>query len=126
MYGGHLSADPNITLAATTDITPHLYFFMVKNRRTADKERVVFWFNVSSSALLVWLNTVFRNLRSLGWSRVLILRRRDDGGWPMAVGRQVGPRLLRQRGRLGGIYHHGVWYVIYDFLSWRSPNIKRS
>lgn len=46
MFGGHLSADPNISRASSTDITPHLYFFMVKNRRTADKERIVFWFNV--------------------------------------------------------------------------------
>ncbi|KIM46518.1 hypothetical protein M413DRAFT_24234 [Hebeloma cylindrosporum] len=45
MYGGHLSADPNITRASSTDVTPHLYFFMVKNRRTADRERIVFWFN---------------------------------------------------------------------------------
>ncbi|KAF9481873.1 pheromone-processing carboxypeptidase KEX1 [Pholiota conissans] len=45
MFGGHLSADPNITRASSTDITSHLYFFMVKNRRTADKERIVFWFN---------------------------------------------------------------------------------
>ncbi|KDR84091.1 hypothetical protein GALMADRAFT_236745 [Galerina marginata CBS 339.88] len=45
MYGGHLSADPNLSKAASTDITPHLYFFMVKNRRTADRERVIFWFN---------------------------------------------------------------------------------
>jgi carboxypeptidase D len=53
MYGGHLSADPNITRAASTDITPHLYFFMVKNRRTADRERIVFWFNVCPSVLYV-------------------------------------------------------------------------
>ncbi|KAF9567426.1 pheromone-processing carboxypeptidase KEX1 [Agrocybe pediades] len=45
MYGGHLSADPNQALASSTDVTPHLYFFMVKNRRVADKERIVFWFN---------------------------------------------------------------------------------
>ncbi|KAF9534583.1 alpha/beta-hydrolase [Crepidotus variabilis] len=45
LYGGHLSADPNATRASPTDVTAHLYFFMVKNRRTADKQRVVFWFN---------------------------------------------------------------------------------
>jgi len=53
MYGGHLSADPNITRASSTDITPHLYFFMVKNRRTADRERIVFWFNVCPFVLYV-------------------------------------------------------------------------
>lgn len=46
MYGGHLSADPDIAKASPTDVTAHLYFFMVKNRRTADKERLLFWFNV--------------------------------------------------------------------------------
>ena len=46
MYGGHLSADPNISRASPTDVTSHLYFFMVKNRRTADKQRLIFWFNV--------------------------------------------------------------------------------
>ncbi|KAF5321764.1 hypothetical protein D9619_000585 [Psilocybe cf. subviscida] len=45
MYGGHLSADPDIAQASPTDVTAHLYFFMVKNRRTADKERLLFWFN---------------------------------------------------------------------------------
>ncbi|KAF8969392.1 pheromone-processing carboxypeptidase KEX1 [Flammula alnicola] len=45
MFGGHLSADPNITRALSTDVTAHLYFFMIKNRRTADRERLVFWFN---------------------------------------------------------------------------------
>lgn len=46
MYGGHISADPDVAKASPTDVTAHLYFFMVKNRRTADKERLVFWFNV--------------------------------------------------------------------------------
>ncbi|KAF8204768.1 pheromone-processing carboxypeptidase KEX1 [Pholiota molesta] len=45
MFGGHLSADPDLSRASSTDVTPHLYFFMVKNRRTADRERIVFWFN---------------------------------------------------------------------------------
>ncbi|KAF8914278.1 alpha/beta-hydrolase [Gymnopilus junonius] len=45
MFGGHLSADPNLASASKTDVTPHIYFFMVKNRRTADRERIVFWFN---------------------------------------------------------------------------------
>ncbi len=49
MYGGHLPADPNAANAAPTDVIPHLYFFMVKSRRMADKERIVFWFNVRLS-----------------------------------------------------------------------------
>ena len=47
MYGGHLSSDPDAGVASPSDVTAHLYFFMVKARRTADKERIIFWLNVS-------------------------------------------------------------------------------
>ena len=46
MYGGHIPADPNTTAVASGVVTTHLYFFMVKNRKTADKDRIIFWFNV--------------------------------------------------------------------------------
>ncbi|KAF9035088.1 alpha/beta-hydrolase [Hymenopellis radicata] len=45
IFAGHISSDPFAKNAADTDVTAHLYFVMVKNRRTADKQRVVFWFN---------------------------------------------------------------------------------
>ncbi|TFK43895.1 Alpha/Beta hydrolase protein [Crucibulum laeve] len=45
IYAGHLNADPDISHASATDVTPHLFFVLVKNRRVADKQRVVFWFN---------------------------------------------------------------------------------
>ncbi|KAI1796104.1 alpha/beta-hydrolase [Ganoderma leucocontextum] len=45
MYGGHLSSDPNAAAASPADVTAHLYFFMIKARRTADKERILFWLN---------------------------------------------------------------------------------
>ncbi|KAL0950076.1 hypothetical protein HGRIS_010080 [Hohenbuehelia grisea] len=45
IYSGHISSDPNISKAADTDVTPHIFFVLVKNRRSADKERVMFWFN---------------------------------------------------------------------------------
>ncbi|KAF8806260.1 pheromone-processing carboxypeptidase KEX1 [Phlegmacium glaucopus] len=45
MFGGHIRADPNATAAPSDAITAHLYFFMVKNRKTADKDRIIFWFN---------------------------------------------------------------------------------
>ncbi|KAI0751082.1 alpha/beta-hydrolase [Daedaleopsis nitida] len=45
MYAGHLSSDPDAGVASPTDVTAHLYFFMVKARRTADKERIIFWLN---------------------------------------------------------------------------------
>lgn len=46
IFAGHISSDPFAKNAAETDVTAHLYFVLVKNRRTADKQRVVFWFNV--------------------------------------------------------------------------------
>lgn len=121
MYGGHLNADPNITRAASTDITPHLYFFMVKNRRTADRERIVFWFNVCHSMLYVLTES---DLRYQGWSRMFVVRRCDDGGWSMAVGWQIRPWFLRKGGWLGGIYYYGVWYVVYNILTGCSPNFN--
>lgn len=54
IWAGHLSSDPNITAAAPTDVTPHLYFVLTKARRSADKERVVFWFNVSTRVGAKW------------------------------------------------------------------------
>ncbi|THU91889.1 carboxypeptidase KEX1 [Dendrothele bispora CBS 962.96] len=45
IYAGHLSSDPHASEANPADVTAHLYFVMVKNRRHADKERVMFWFN---------------------------------------------------------------------------------
>ena len=47
MFAGHLSSDPDAGVSSPTDVTAHLYFFMVKARRTADKERIIFWLNVS-------------------------------------------------------------------------------
>ncbi|KAJ3993693.1 Alpha/Beta hydrolase protein [Lentinula boryana] len=45
IYAGPLSSDPHASEAQPNDITAHLYFVLVQNRRTADKERVMFWFN---------------------------------------------------------------------------------
>jgi len=45
IFSGHLSAEPDAGLRAGKDLTAHLFFVMVKNRRVADKERLVFWFN---------------------------------------------------------------------------------
>ncbi|KZT42934.1 alpha/beta-hydrolase [Sistotremastrum suecicum HHB10207 ss-3] len=45
MYGGHISSDPHAATAPEDQITPHIYFFMLKARRLADRERIVFWFN---------------------------------------------------------------------------------
>lgn len=48
VYAGHLSSDPKAPTAThSKDVTAHLYFVYTKARRTADRERVIFWFNVS-------------------------------------------------------------------------------
>ncbi|KAL0070176.1 Cell death protease [Marasmius tenuissimus] len=45
IYAGNLPSDPNARHPKPEDVTPHIYFVLVKNRRVADKERIVFWFN---------------------------------------------------------------------------------
>ncbi|KIY70377.1 alpha/beta-hydrolase [Cylindrobasidium torrendii FP15055 ss-10] len=45
IFAGHIPSDPNAQNAAETEVTPHLFFVLVKNRRAADRERVLFWFN---------------------------------------------------------------------------------
>ncbi|KAH0587996.1 Cell death protease [Termitomyces sp. 'cryptogamus'] len=45
IFAGHLVADPNAAQAKSTDVISHLYFVMIKNRRIADKRRLMFWFN---------------------------------------------------------------------------------
>jgi hypothetical protein len=83
LYGGHLSADPNASRASPTDVTSHLYFFMVKNRRTTDKQRLIFWFNVRPSHVF----SRFCAYLGVGWSRVLVIRRLNDGSRSLAVER---------------------------------------
>ncbi|KZT05556.1 alpha/beta-hydrolase [Laetiporus sulphureus 93-53] len=45
IFSGHISSDPDAASAPPNDVTAHLFFVMVKARRTADKERIMFWFN---------------------------------------------------------------------------------
>ncbi|CAL1700266.1 unnamed protein product [Somion occarium] len=45
VYAGHLPSDPDAASKPATEVTAHLYFVLVKNRRLADKERILFWFN---------------------------------------------------------------------------------
>lgn len=45
IYAGHIESDPNV-LPSDTNVSAHLFFVLVKARKTADKERVMFWFNV--------------------------------------------------------------------------------
>ncbi|THH18196.1 hypothetical protein EW146_g2731 [Bondarzewia mesenterica] len=50
IFAGHLSADPDVASLPATAVTAHLYFVLVKARRTADRERILFWFNASCSS----------------------------------------------------------------------------
>ena len=47
IYAGHILSDPRAPSASNLDVLAHLLFVMVKARRAADKERLMFWFNVS-------------------------------------------------------------------------------
>lgn len=44
IYSGHIESDPNPSKSADA-VTAHLFFVLVKARKMADKERVMFWFN---------------------------------------------------------------------------------
>ncbi|KAJ7462074.1 Alpha/Beta hydrolase protein [Mycena latifolia] len=45
IFAGHLPSDPDASKVDSKTVTAHLYFVMVKNRRVADKKRIMFWFN---------------------------------------------------------------------------------
>lgn len=49
IYAGHIESEPHTSKA--TNVSAHLYFVLVKARRTADKERIMFWFNVRTPIL---------------------------------------------------------------------------
>ena len=49
IYAGYLPSDPDASTAPENAVTAHLYFVLIKARRTADKERLMFWFNVGSA-----------------------------------------------------------------------------
>lgn len=44
IHSGHIESEPHPE-TSTQNVTAHLFFVLVKARRTADKERVLFWFN---------------------------------------------------------------------------------
>ncbi|KIY51686.1 alpha/beta-hydrolase [Fistulina hepatica ATCC 64428] len=78
IFAGHISSDPDADKATDTDVTAHLFFVMVRNRRTADKDRVMFWFNggpgCSSFDGLMMENGPWRTDGNGGFAVV-------EGGW---------------------------------------------
>ncbi|KAJ7886693.1 Alpha/Beta hydrolase protein [Mycena leptocephala] len=45
IFAGHLPSDPDASKLDPKTVTAHLYFVIIKNRRVADKKRIMFWFN---------------------------------------------------------------------------------
>ncbi|KAI5123390.1 hypothetical protein M0805_006098 [Coniferiporia weirii] len=45
IYAGHIASDPESSRLPVATVSAHLFFVLIKARRTADKERVLFWFN---------------------------------------------------------------------------------
>lgn len=93
VWAGHISADPEAKVSPATQITAQLYFVFTKARRTADKERLIVWFNVRRwppheripTSIDRWWSRV---LDSLGRSWLLVIRWADDGGWSLEDGRE--------------------------------------
>ena len=48
MFSGHIPSDPDAAVLPPTTVYAHTFFFMIRARRRADKERILFWFNVRS------------------------------------------------------------------------------
>ena len=51
MFAGHIPSDPDAAILPSTTVYAHTFFLMIKARRRADKERIMFWFNVRHAAL---------------------------------------------------------------------------
>ncbi|KIJ56496.1 hypothetical protein M422DRAFT_238123 [Sphaerobolus stellatus SS14] len=45
IYAGEIPSDPKARDAGLNQVTAHLFFLMLKARRSSDRERVIFWFN---------------------------------------------------------------------------------
>jgi hypothetical protein len=72
IYAGHLNADPGVARLPDTAVTSHLYFVLIKARRTADMDRIMFWFNVSIIRIL-GTSLAILDASHLGGSRMFIL-----------------------------------------------------
>lgn len=71
VYAGPLSSDPEAARLPATTVSAHLFFVLIKARRVADKERVVFWFNVRLLLLLcLALHAATHNMQMQNVSRV--------------------------------------------------------
>lgn len=105
IYAGHLSSDPEAASLPPTTVTAHIFFVLLKNRRVADKERILFWFNVSLSYVFLIQNLDLIEYALAGRSRLFFFRRVDDGDGAIPTGWEG--RLDNHTGWMGGIYDYG-------------------
>lgn len=45
VYSGHIASDPKAASEPATTVSPHIFYVLVRARKSADKERIIFWFN---------------------------------------------------------------------------------
>ncbi|EJD53656.1 alpha/beta-hydrolase [Auricularia subglabra TFB-10046 SS5] len=45
IYSGHIASDPKASTEPATSVIPHIFYVLVRARKSADKERLIFWFN---------------------------------------------------------------------------------
>ena len=71
MFAGHIPSDPDAPSLPLTTVYAHTFFLMIKARRRADKERILFWFNVRRRRSRIRFVIDCRDY-VVGWSWVLI------------------------------------------------------
>lgn len=85
IFAGHIVSDPDAKPPPSKDVSAHLYFVLTKARRTADRERLIVWFNVRD--MYVVLCTIDLNLVvDIGRPWMLIIRWPHDGNWALENG----------------------------------------
>ena len=111
IFAGNILSDPRATShSSSTEIFAHLYFVLVENRRSADKERIMFWFNVWNTRVChLWQHHVLIKCCPKGRPRLFFIRRTYDGSWSLEMGRKG--RVPCARRWLGRVYHDGLRYA---------------
>lgn len=120
IYSGHISSDPEAANLPANTVTAHIFFVLVKARRTADKERVLFWFNVC----LLLFRMFFLLLKlSLGRARLLVIWWFNDGNRSLQARWKGWSRNYRRR--LGRVHQYGFQYVVQRVARlWSTHNLS--